>query len=81
MSLSQQVSSFFNGENLLLVFKCVTIASMGIGAGAGVAMSGTTMPTLAKLSTASAVSLWCQMAHPAMRNIFESTVSQTTKHS
>lgn len=66
MSLPHHVSSICSGENLIVFVKCLTIASMGIGAGAGVAMNGTFMPTLAKLSTASAASLWAEMAFPAM---------------
>ncbi|GJJ72938.1 hypothetical protein EMPS_05296 [Entomortierella parvispora] len=75
MPLSQQVCTFFNGDNLLLISKCITIASMGIGAGAGVAMNGTIMPTLTKLSGASAVSFWSQMAHPAKMTQLSSLIT------
>ncbi|KAG0048975.1 hypothetical protein BGZ83_006160 [Gryganskiella cystojenkinii] len=66
MSMPTHVSSIFNGENLLLLVKTLTVASMGIGTGAGVAMNVTIMPTLAKFSTTSAAHFFKEMAQPAM---------------
>lgn len=60
------IDRIFNGENVLLVAKTVTIASMGIAAGSCLSYNAMIMPALRKFSASSAVSVWAETAHGAM---------------
>ncbi|KAF9308480.1 hypothetical protein BG003_011045 [Podila horticola] len=60
------IDRIFNGENILLFVKTVTIASMGIAAGSALSYNAMIMPALRKFSASSAVSVWAETAHSAM---------------
>ncbi|KAF9204466.1 hypothetical protein BGZ59_001035 [Podila verticillata] len=60
------IDRIFNGENVLLVTKTVTIASMGIAAGSCLSYNAMIMPALRKFSASSAVAVWAETAHGAM---------------
>lgn len=60
------IDRIFNGENVLLVAKTVTIASMGIAAGSCLSYNAMIMPALRKFSASSAVSVWAETAQGAM---------------
>ncbi|KAF9087098.1 hypothetical protein BGX23_008374 [Mortierella sp. AD031] len=66
MSLPYYFNAVFNGEDFMLFTKSVTIASMGIAAGAGLSYNAMIMPALAKFSPASSLAVWCETARPAM---------------
>ncbi|KAG0350769.1 hypothetical protein BC939DRAFT_506449 [Gamsiella multidivaricata] len=66
MSLSSYFNALFNGQNILLVTKTVTIASMGIAAGAGLSYNAMIMPAVQKFSPMNALAVWCECAFPAM---------------
>ncbi|KAG0266810.1 hypothetical protein BG011_000862 [Mortierella polycephala] len=66
MSLSHNLNVIFNGETFLLVTKTVTIASMGIAAGAGLSYNAMILPALSKLPAANALAVWCETAKGAM---------------
>ncbi|KAF9343674.1 hypothetical protein BGX26_005377, partial [Mortierella sp. AD094] len=64
-SLLHHFNNIFNGDNLLLVTKTITIASMGIAAGAGLSYNAMIMLALQKFS-ATSLAVWCQTAFPAI---------------
>ncbi|KAF9938423.1 hypothetical protein BGZ67_000194 [Mortierella alpina] len=64
--MSHFINAVFSGENILLVTKTITIASMGIAAGTGLSYNTLIMPSLAKLPAQTAVAVWCNTAFAAM---------------
>ncbi|KAG0207129.1 hypothetical protein BGX28_001560 [Mortierella sp. GBA30] len=64
--MSHYISTIFNGENLLLFTKTVTIASMGIAAGSALSYNAMIMPSLAKFAAKSSLAVWCETTHAAM---------------
>ncbi|KAF9932400.1 hypothetical protein FBU30_008252 [Linnemannia zychae] len=60
MSLPYYFNAIFNGENILLLTKTITITSMGISAGSAFNYVSVIMPALAKFAPTSSLAVWCE---------------------
>jgi hypothetical protein len=69
MSLPYYFNAIFNGENFILFTKSITIASMGIAAGHGLAYNTLIMPALAKFDPLNSLAVWCETATASKCNV------------